>query len=124
LNKMIFFGELAHKRHDPQGKPWNRAAQGGGVFALVRNKLQARRKPPEPTSRERLIEDMRDVRRQLEAVQSYFALESDEDLLDAAIYQREALHARYRYLLRLAKQANLTAPELPVIPENKQRQIN
>ena len=84
--------------------------------------FRAKKQQPAPVNQ--LIEDMRDVRRQLDAVQSCFAMETNEDLLDAAIYQREALQARYRYLLRLAKETGLAAPELPVIPENKQRQIN
>jgi len=78
---------------------------------------------PEP-KRNQLIEDLRDVRRQLDALQSYYAMETDEDLLDAAIYQREALQARYRYLLRKAKASGARAEESPVIPENKARHIN
>ena len=92
-------------------------------------KFRANKQKPEPTgsgrtSSKQLIEDLREVRRQLDALQSYFALETDEDLLDAAIYQREALQARYRYLLRLAKESGAAATEPPVIPENKERQIN
>ena len=83
-------------------------------------KKQAR----QPDEREQLIRDIREVRRQLEAAHAYFAMESDEDLLDAAIYQREALHARYRHLLRLAKENNVKATELPIVPENRARQIN
>ena len=83
-------------------------------------KLRPRKPPP---ARDQLIEDIRDVRRQLESVHSYFALETDEDLLDAAIYHREALEARYRYLLRLARERNTTVTILPV-SENQERQIN
>ncbi|MCL1952107.1 MAG: YaaL family protein [Oscillospiraceae bacterium] len=71
-----------------------------------------------------LIEDIREVRRQIEAVRACFALETDEDLLDAAIYQHEALQARYRYLLRQARESNAVAGELPVEWENNERWIN
>jgi len=71
-----------------------------------------------------LIEDMREVRRQLEGVHALFAMESDEDLLDAAIYQREALQARYRYLLRLARETGVGASELPVEAEMRERWIS
>ena len=74
--------------------------------------------------RGQLIEDIREVRRQLEGNHALFALESDEDLLDAAIYQREALQARYRYLLRLAREQGEAAAVLPVQGEVRERWIN
>jgi len=92
-------------------------------FYEMANRIRQKQRPPVPSDRE-LLEDMREVRRQLDAVQSFFAMESDEDLLDAAIYQREALHARYRYLLRLAKETGVRSEQLPIIPENRTRQIN
>ena len=72
----------------------------------------------------KLIQDIREVRRQLEGTHAFFALESDEDLLDAAIYQREALQARYRYLLRLARETGAAAAGLPVEAEMRERWIN
>ncbi len=73
---------------------------------------------------ERLLSDIRDVKKQLEGNYTYFSLETDEDLLDAAIYQREALQARYRYLLRLARENNAIALEYPIEQEQKERWIN
>jgi len=83
-------------------------------------KKQAQR----PDGRGQLIEDLREVRRQLEGNHALFALETDEDLLDAAIYQREALQARYRYLLRLARESNIEAEAMPVEAEVRERWIN
>ena len=74
--------------------------------------------------RSRLIQDIREVRRQLEGIHAFFAMESDEDLLDAAIYQREALQARYRYLLRLARENKAVAGGIPVEGEQRERWIN
>ena len=74
--------------------------------------------------RDRIIEDIREVRRQLEGNHAFFALESDEDLLDAAIYQREALQARYRYLLRLARENDAAAEQMPVTGEPQERWIS
>ena len=82
------------------------------------------RKEDAPDEREQLIRDIREVRRQLEAAYAYFALESDEDLLDSAIYQREALQARYRYLLRLARESSAVAVRVPVEGEERERWIN
>jgi len=69
-----------------------------------------------------LIQDIREVRRQLEGNYALFAMEADEDLLDAAIYQREALEARHRYLLRLARESKATAG-VPIATE-PERWIN
>ena len=70
-----------------------------------------------------LLREIREVRRQLEAVYAFFAMEADEDLLDAAIYQREALQARYRYLLRLAREQGAVGG-ISVGREARERWIN
>ncbi len=64
--------------------------------------------PPSKTQ-----EAIREVCRELQAVQARFAMESDSDLIEACIYETEALRARYRFLLRQAKQAGLTAAVYP-----------
>ena len=79
---------------------------------------------PEPERGEQLIGDLRQVRRQMEANNAFFAMESDGDLLDAAIYQREALQARYRYLLRLARENHVVAEGAPVEAEQAERWIS
>jgi len=90
------------------------------VFSKLRGEKQAR-----PTGeQEKLIGELREVRRQLEGNYAFFALEADEDLLDAAIYQREALQARYRYLLRLARENKAVAGGIPVEGEQRERWIN
>ena len=76
---------------------------------------------PAPMS---VIDDLREVRRRLEALESYFALESDDDLLDAAIYQREALLARERCLIRRARESGTVSNQLPVTTESRERWIN
>jgi len=76
-----------------------------------------------PDNKEQLFEDLREVRRQLEGVRSYFALETDEDLLEAAIYQRDALEARHRYLLKLARESGIAAHRVPLMNE-QERWIN
>jgi len=84
------------------------------------DRINRQRRGPGP---DQLIRDIREVRRQLEAVHASFALETDEDLLDAAIYQREALQARYRYLLRQARANSAVAARLPVEAEQRERWV-
>ncbi|WP_164918982.1 MULTISPECIES: DUF2508 family protein [Acutalibacteraceae] len=54
--------------------------------------------------RQQIVDAIRDVSRQLAYNECWFQLESDENLIDACIYQREELKSRYRYFLKLAKQ--------------------
>jgi len=50
-----------------------------------------------------LIEEIREVEERLAFTEKWFSLESDQDLIDACIYERESLYARYRYLIGLAR---------------------
>ena len=58
----------------------------------------------ERLDRQKIIDSIREVSRQLSYNECWFQMESDENLIDACIYQREELKSRYRYLLKLAKQ--------------------
>lgn len=44
---------------------------------------------------------------ELRAVRNWFDIESDCDLMEACIYKLESLEARYRYLLKQAKERGL-----------------
>ena len=78
---------------------------------------------PQPTAQENIIAQLRDVRHQLAATQSYFALESDEDLVEAAIFQKESLERRERHLIRQARKLQMEAAELPVTTASQERWI-
>lgn len=78
--------------------------------------------------REDLQEDaialaIREVCRQLGCVDAWFQMEDDADLIESCIYERLALQARYRYLLRLARErhAAYTAP-VPVFVGCEQKE--
>ncbi|MCR4614791.1 MAG: YaaL family protein [Clostridiales bacterium] len=51
-----------------------------------------------------LIDDIHHTLREMDAAYSRFELTVDSDLVDAAIYEINSLSAKYRYLLRLAKE--------------------
>lgn len=55
-----------------------------------------------------LIYEIQDISRALERAYERFELQSDSDLVEATIFEIEALKARYRYMLSLAKEQNLT----------------
>lgn len=62
----------------------------------------------EDNSEVKLLKEIKDVCRQIENAYASFEYEQDEDLVEAAIYELEALKARYRYLLRIAKAQKIT----------------
>lgn len=55
-----------------------------------------------------LLQSIRDVCQRMEALESCFAMQEDSDLIEACIYEQEALRAQYRFLLRQAKEAGVT----------------
>ena len=63
------------------------------------------------TSRERyrneLLSDIDRVTKKLSEIQNSYDLASDDDLIDAIIYEERSLQARYTYLLKLARQNNI-----------------
>lgn len=58
--------------------------------------------------RKRFLNELREIYCQIKCTDMWFEMEDDEDLIEASIYQREALNARYRYLLRQAKENNIS----------------
>ena len=69
---------------------------------------------PEQFREEELLREIREVCDLLRQTQRCFQMTEDGDLLDSCIYQMEALNARYRYLLKQAKEAGLSRqPFLP-----------
>ena len=56
-----------------------------------------------------ILEEIKEVNREMACIDRWFQLECNEDLIESCIYQREALNARYRYLISRAKDAGLSA---------------
>ena len=61
---------------------------------------------PHPT-----IEAIREVCQQLDLAQARFSMESDPDLIEGCIFEMESLRARYRYLLRTAREQGVSCGE-------------
>lgn len=54
-----------------------------------------------------ILREIREVSRLLACNECWFQLERDSDLIEACIFQREELRARYRHLLNRAKQSGV-----------------
>lgn len=72
----------------------------------LRKMLMRQDTPPHPT-----IEAIREVCARIENVQSRFAFETDPDLIEGCIFELESLRAQYRYLLRSAREQQITCTE-------------
>ena len=68
-------------------------------FGRRRAALQAREE-----ERRQLVEEMRATRAQLNHAYAQFNLYSDPDLVDACVYEINALQSRYSYFVRQMKQ--------------------
>ncbi len=69
----------------------------GEILGLFRR--QEAREEAEPTIREQL----EDVQRKMAQANNRFSMAEDETLVEAAIFELQALETRYRYLMRRAK---------------------
>ena len=58
--------------------------------------------------KQKLLLEIKEISRLLVYNEYWFQLESNTDLIDACIYQREELQARYRYLLSEAKKCGVS----------------
>lgn len=76
-------------------------------FNLKLSILDKIRKNESNSDDEQLLEDIRTICKKMDAAYTRFEFEKDEDLVEAAIYEIEALKSRYRYLLKIAKQREL-----------------
>lgn len=68
---------------------------------------------------DKIHEAIREVCTRLEMVNSRFEMENDSDLIEACIYEMESLRARYRYLIRTAKNQGIKAEGLPYYREGE-----
>ncbi|HZJ78253.1 MAG TPA: DUF2508 family protein [Clostridia bacterium] len=80
------------------------------LFSLDKNKKDKEQEKNE--SDIKIIEDIRNICRMLESAYTRFQFEEDEDLVEATIYEIESLKARYRYLIRKAKEKKIANLEL------------
>lgn len=67
-----------------------------------------------------LLEDIRATVIQMNSVRRWFDTESDADMIEACVYQLESLEARYRHLIKLAKEQGLSCSAFTGEPDEQQ----
>lgn len=55
-----------------------------------------------------LLSELKKVRTQITCAQTFFDNECDFDMIDACVFELEALNARHRYLMRLIKESGVS----------------
>ena len=67
------------------------------------------RKTEEDLENEKLIEETHELYKQIQLAYERYDYIIDDDLIEASIYEIEALKSRLRYMLNLAKERGLSA---------------
>ena len=58
--------------------------------------------------RRQLLEDLDYVSNRLERIQESYNMTAEPELVDALIYEEKALRSRFDYLIRIAKEKNIS----------------
>lgn len=77
-----------------------------GVLQMIRHTGNSTQKK-QKLQKQQILDEIKEVSRRLACVERWFEMESDSDMIEACIYERESLCARYRCLLRKARQSEL-----------------
>ncbi|MCI8497517.1 MAG: DUF2508 family protein [Clostridiales bacterium] len=89
------------------------------AYSFFRSKVQ-----PEASEdtheNEALLREIRQVCEEMRCSDMRFSLAEDDSLIEACIYERESLRARYCYLLRCARERGIT--HLPYHKESRQEE--
>lgn len=67
---------------------------------ILHSLLKTKKEDPEQQLRERIV----DLRREIDTARNAFEYQCDNDLIDANIFELNSLMAKYKYLIRLAKE--------------------
>lgn len=71
--------------------------------------IKIRKANIQSAEREDILKQLRETKKQLDAVRSCFDLETNFDLIDSYIMEMDSLEKRYSYWLKEAKNARIAA---------------
>lgn len=76
-----------------------------------------------PLEHNDLLNQIREVCLQMHYNDKWFQSEIDNDLIDACIYQHEVLNAKYKYLIKKARNENIAIPSFKNSTKRKEETI-
>lgn len=74
---------------------------------ILMSKIFSKVSPPKNLDKNSYKDEIKLISAQIACLDTWFQLEEDSDLVEACIYQRESLNARYRYFLKKAKESEI-----------------
>ncbi|MCI9273805.1 MAG: DUF2508 family protein [Clostridiales bacterium] len=82
-----------------------------GVLRMIRHTVDnaTKKEAAVDVDGKAILEEIKEVSRQMRYIDQWFDMECDSDMIESCIYQREALSARYRYLMNRARQHELSS---------------
>lgn len=69
--------------------------------------LKNREKDKADREQSEIIEELEGIKNRIDANEAMFNLASDDEMIDAMIYEQKSLHSRYAYLLKVAKEKGI-----------------
>ncbi len=74
------------------------------MMTMLKDYIAVKQRPQTDKKSKIFADEIKMISSQIACVDMWFQIEDDADLLEACIYERESLQARYRYLIRKAKE--------------------
>ncbi len=81
-----------------------------GFDTVGKKQMLKKKKLNENIRKKSLLNEIKKTSKSLIYTDIWFNCETDQDLIDSCIYQREALNARYSTLIMQAKNNNISLP--------------
>ena len=73
------------------------------MAAKLMQRIRPKAQNPQKEINEEILQQVQQVREQMDCLETRFNLASDDALIESAIYEMNALHVKYDYLLKRAK---------------------
>lgn len=77
----------------------------------------------ENLKKQELINNIRGIKKEIDTAYCIFQNSNDEDLIEASIYELEALTKRYQSLIKKAKEENLECGDLTALYDFERRRF-
>ena len=77
------------------------------IKSILMSKVFSKVSSPQKLNENSYKDEIKLISAQIACLDTWFQIEEDSDLVEACIYQRESLNARYRYFLKKAKEAEI-----------------
>lgn len=93
------------------------------LSTTIKKLLKKQEQPLQEKQLSYIITNVRELKKQLDGLENSFNLTSDTDLIESCIYEQNALMARYRYFIKLAKEIGQKQTQTVYIPAFEEKEV-